>query len=49
MWAYDYDTKKQRIEKMVQGTGFEPVKHKAPVLQTGGFNHSPTPALLFLN
>ena len=29
---------------VVQGTGFEPVKHKAADLQSAGFNHSPTPA-----
>tara|TARA_Y100001960_G_scaffold334160_1_gene446056 strand:- start:6397 stop:6597 length:201 start_codon:yes stop_codon:yes gene_type:complete len=34
----------RKIKVMVQGTGFEPVKPRAAVLQTAGFNHSPIPA-----
>ena len=30
-------------QAMVEGTGFEPVYAKRPDLQSGGFNHSPTP------
>ena len=29
--------------QVVEGTGFEPVYAKRPDLQSGGFNHSPTP------
>ena len=29
--------------KMVEGVGFEPTYAKRPDLQSGGFNHSPTP------
>ncbi len=28
---------------MVEGVGFEPTYAKRPDLQSGGFNHSPTP------
>ena len=32
--------------KMVEGVGFEPTYAKRPDLQSGGFNHSPTPPRL---
>ena len=40
MWAFGL----KKTHLVVQGTGFEPVKHKAADLQSAGFNHSPTPA-----
>ena len=33
----------REIWEMVEGVGFEPTYAKRPDLQSGGFNHSPTP------
>ena len=32
-----------KVLKVVEGVGFEPTYAKRPDLQSGGFNHSPTP------